>query len=106
MIGDDARHHGFADRHGADADAGIMSPFGYDLALATITVHGAARSQYRRGRLDHEPGDDRLPGGDAAQDPAGVVRQETRLAVVAHADFVGVLLAAERRDRETVADLD
>jgi hypothetical protein len=35
----------------------------------------------RRRRLDREADDDRLAGRDAAQDAAGVVRQEHRLAV-------------------------
>src|SRR6516165_9936426 len=30
VIGDHASHHGFADRHGADADARIVAASGYD----------------------------------------------------------------------------
>ena len=106
VIGDDARHHGLADRHGADADAGIVAALGGDLGLRPIAVDGAPGREDRRGRLDREAADDRLPGRNAAQDAARVVREEDRLAVVADAHFVGIVLAGERRRREPVADLD
>src|ERR1043166_6541981 len=106
MVGNDARHHGLADRHGADAEARIMPARGYDFALPAIAVDGAAGGQNRRGGLHDETRNDRLSGGNAAQDAAGVVGKEARPAVVPHADFVGVLLAAVCRDRKAVADLD
>jgi hypothetical protein len=50
-------------------------------------------------------GDDGLSGGDAAENAAGMVRQEDRLAVIAHAHLVGILLAGDFRGVEAVADL-
>ena len=52
--------------------------------LVTISVSSPvrgdrpARRQDRRGRLDREAHDDVLPGGDAAEDPARMVRREDR----------------------------
>ena len=106
MIGDHARHHRLADRHGADADAGIVAALGDDLGLVAVAVDGLARGQDRGGRLHGEARDDRLAGRDAAEDAAGMVRQEERLAVIAHAHLVGVLLAGDRGGRKAVADLD
>ena len=73
------------------------------LPFRSMVLRGA---EDRRGRLDREARDDRLAGGNAAEDAAGMVGEEPRLAVVAHAHLVGVLFAAERaRRREAVADL-
>src|SRR6267142_1708492 len=92
VIGEHARHHGLADRDRPDADAGVVAAPGCDFGFAAIAVEGTSRRQDRRGRLDGEPRHDRLAGGDAAQDAAGVVGEKTRLAVIAHAHLVGVLL--------------
>src|SRR4029453_4101826 len=50
--------------------------------------------------------DDRLARRDAAEDAAGVVRQELRAALLPHAHLVGVLFARERRRGKARADLD
>src|SRR3982074_1218295 len=42
VIGDDARHHGLADRHGANADAGVVAPLGGDLGLRPMAADGGA----------------------------------------------------------------
>ena len=34
LVRQDAGHHGLADRHGADADAGIVAALGDDLGVA------------------------------------------------------------------------
>src|SRR5208282_5146047 len=68
MIGDDACHHGFADRHGADADTRIVAPLSRYFGLAAVAVDGAPRRQDRRGRLDRETRDHRLAGRYAAED--------------------------------------
>src|SRR5262249_27445273 len=62
MIGNDTRHHSLADRHGANADAGIVPALGYDFALAPVAIDGAARRQDRRGGFHDEARDDRLAG--------------------------------------------
>ena len=41
MVGEHARHHSLADRHRADADAGVVAAFGDDLGLAPVAVDGA-----------------------------------------------------------------
>ena len=38
LIGQDNRHHRFAHRHGADADAGIMAAFGDDVGSSPLAV--------------------------------------------------------------------
>src|SRR6266404_5882337 len=43
MIGQHARHHGLADRHRADADAGVVAAFGHDVGVVAIAIHRAAR---------------------------------------------------------------
>ena len=42
MIGEHAGHHRLADRHGADADAGIVAAVGLDLDLVAVDIDGAA----------------------------------------------------------------
>src|SRR4051812_49300867 len=79
LVGEHDRHHGFAHRHGADADAGIMAALGDDLGFGAGFVDGAARSKNGRGRLDRKARHDRLAGRDAAQDAAGMVGEEYRL---------------------------
>src|SRR3977135_1778172 len=106
MIGDHARHHGLADRHRTNPDAGIMAALGADLGVSSVTIDGAAGGQDRRSRLDHKTAHDRLPGRNAAQDAARMVRQKGQSAVVAHAHFIGILFAAERRRGKARADLD
>ena len=87
-------------------DAGIVAALGADLGLGAVAIDGAARRQDRRGRLDRKTAHDRLAGRNAAQDAARMVRQKDRLAVVAHAHFIGILFAAERRRGKAGADLD
>ncbi len=76
-----------------------------------ISISLPLRSTVRRGvedrarRLHREAHDDVLAGRDAAEDAAGIVREERDLAV-AHAHLVGVLLAGERGRGEAGADLD
>src|SRR5215204_4561383 len=48
MIGQHAGHHGFADWHGADADAGIVAAFCHDVGVVAGPVDGLARRQDRR----------------------------------------------------------
>jgi len=83
-----------------------MPSLGADLGFGAVAIDGAPRRQDRRGRLDRETANDRLPGRDAAQNAARMVRKKHRLAVVAHANFVGILLAAERRRCKARPDLD
>src|SRR5258707_471849 len=42
MIRQHACHHGFADRHRADSDAGVVAAFGHDIGIGAVAVHGAA----------------------------------------------------------------
>ena len=107
-FGDGIGHHGFSKGHdtpsptwarwrrnwSARTQATIASPTGTARMptqgswrpLVTISVASLwrvdrrARRQDRGGRLDGEARDDRLPGRDAAEDAAGVVRQEHRRA--------------------------
>src|SRR5216684_2896911 len=54
VVGQDASHHGLADRHGADTDAGIVPAVGFDLDLVQIGVDRAHWFRDRAGRLDRE----------------------------------------------------
>src|SRR6266849_6000971 len=92
MIGEHAGHHGFADRHRADADAGVVAAFGGDVGVGALAIHGAARGQDRGCRLDRKARHHRLPGGDAAQNAAGLIGQEAD-ALIAHPHLVSVFLA-------------
>src|ERR1700722_3043123 len=106
MIRDHARHHGLADGHGADADAWIVAALGRDFGLVAVAVDGTARGENRGRRLDGKARHHRLAGGNTAQNAAGIVGQEDRLAVVAHSHFVAVFLAGQFGRAETGADLD
>src|SRR4051812_18979585 len=105
MIGQHACHHRLGHRRGAQADARVMPALGAQFDLAAELVDAAHRVEDRAGRLDRQPADDVLAGRDAAQDATGMVGEEHRLAAP-DAHLVGVLLAAHRRRRGTVADLD
>ncbi len=100
MVGEHAGDHRLADRHRADADAGVVAAVGRDFDLVAVDIDRAHRGQDRAGRLDRKPRDDVLPGRDAAEDAAGVVRQKDD-AAVGHAHLVGVLLAFAARRRRT-----
>ena len=76
MIGQHARHHGLADRHGADADAGIVAAFCHYFGISAAAIDGAARRQDRGGRLHRKARHHRLAGGDAAQNAAGMVGEK------------------------------
>src|SRR5262245_39259770 len=105
MVGDHAGHHGLPDRHRPDSDAWIVAAFGHDFSFAAVAIHRLARREDRRRRLHGKAHDDGLAGRDAAQHATGVVRQKARLAVVAHAHLVGVLLARERGRAKARTDL-
>jgi len=105
VVGEDAGHHRLADRHAADADAGVVTAVRLDLDFIALGIDRAHRLQDRTGRLDREAHDDVLPARDAAEDAAGIVRQEFDLAV-AHPHLVAILFAGERHRREAGADLD
>ena len=45
-------HHRFANGHGTDADAGIVTALGDDICLITIDVYGLTRRQDGTGRFD------------------------------------------------------
>src|SRR3954447_22893095 len=68
VVGEDAGDHRLADRHGADADAGVVATLGLDFRRLVRAGHRGARAEDRGGRLDREAADDRLTGGDAAED--------------------------------------
>src|SRR5229473_6584431 len=76
VVGQYARHHGFADRDSADADARVMPALGRDLGVVAGDVDGFARREDGRGRLDRKTRDDRLAGRDAAQNAARVIGEE------------------------------
>src|SRR5947209_8889208 len=57
MVGEDAGHHGFAHRDGADADAGVVPAMRLDLDLVQFRVDRAHRLEDRAGRLDRETDD-------------------------------------------------
>src|SRR6266566_3693329 len=95
MIGQHAGHHGLADRHRADADAGVVAALGRNVGVGALAVDRAARRQDRGGRFHREARHHRLAGGDAAQNAAGMVGQKPR-AVVAGPHLVGVLLRSDR----------
>src|SRR5690606_15215057 len=97
VIRDRAGDHGLADRHRSDADARSVPPLGAHVDVVAVQVDGAARRQDRRGRLDREQRHRRLSGRDAAEDAAGVIRQENRVAVIADPHLVGILYAGHAR---------
>src|ERR1043166_4131937 len=106
VICSDAGLHRLADGDRADPDAWVVAALGHHLGLVAIAVDGLARRQDRRGGLHGKAHHHRLAGRDAAEDAARIVGQEPRLAVVAHAHLVGIVLAAQRSSTKARADLD
>ncbi len=105
MIGEHTGDHCLADRHCANADTGIVTSLGQDLGLGTRAVDRTPRRQDRRRRFDGKARHDGLPGRDAAENAAGMIGHEHRT-VVAHADFIGVLLSGQLCGGHARADLD
>src|SRR5262249_1681682 len=106
VVSDRAGDHGFADRHGTDANAGVVPSLGAHLDIVAVGVYRAALGEDRGGGLDGETANDRIASGNAAENAAGVVRQEDRLTVITHAHLVGILLAGYFGGGEAIADLD
>ena len=88
--------HRFGDRCGANADAGVVSPVRVHDDRTPGLVDRTAVEANRRGRLHRQRDDDLLTGGYAAEDAAGVVRQESL-----RRHFVRMLAAPLRDARET-----
>ena len=93
MIGQDNRHHGLSHRHCADANARIVPPYRHNIRLMPLRIDGLARRQDGRCWFDGETRNDGLAGGNAAKDPARMIGQKDRPAVLADAHFVGIFLA-------------
>src|SRR4051794_31460415 len=72
MIRQHAGHHRFTDRDRANADARIVTPLGHDVGIGPVAIHGTARGEDRRRWFYRETRHHRLPGGDAAQNAAGM----------------------------------
>src|SRR5579872_3992406 len=95
VIGDHARHHGFADRDRANTDARIVSAGRDDLRVMPVAIDGAAGSEDGRRRLDGETRDNRLTGRNPAHHAAGMVGKKYWLAVISHAHFVAVFFTGK-----------
>ena len=77
MVGQDACQHRLAHRHRANPDTRVVPALGADLDLLARSVNRAAWGQDRTRRFHRESRHDRLAGGNAAQNAAGVVGLET-----------------------------
>ena len=73
MVRENAGHHGFADRYGANANTGVVAAFRDDRCVAAALVHRFARRQDGAGWFDGEADDDVLAGRYAAEDAASIV---------------------------------
>ena len=93
VVCEDERHHRFADRHCADADAGVVAAFGHDLGFVAFDIDRLARRENGRGGFHRETDDNRLAGRNPAKNSAGAIGEEVRLAIIAGAHLVGVLFA-------------
>lgn len=73
MVDQHQCEHRLGDRCRADTDAGVVAAFGGDIYRLTCLVDRVAREADAGGGFDGVVRDDVLPGGDAAEDTAGVV---------------------------------
>src|SRR5947208_1595461 len=73
LVREDQSHHCFDHRGSADADAGVVAPFGHDLGRLAVAGDRLHRCEDRTGRLESHADADRLPGGDPPGDPAGMI---------------------------------
>ena len=76
MVGQNAGHHGLADRHRTNPNARVVTTLRYNFGVVAMDVDGAARRQNRTGGFDRESSNNVLATGNTAQDAAGVIRQE------------------------------
>src|SRR5690606_31962079 len=95
------RDHGLADRHGADADAGVVAAGGDHFDRPAIGVDAVDRQAQAGSGLECDRAAQRLPGAYAAQNAAGVVGGKAL-----GRDRIAVCTAALRHRGESVADLD
>src|SRR5512140_3586673 len=100
-VGENEAGHRLGHRYHARAEARIVAAVDRELALLPGAIHRLLLERDRRGRLHRDPGHDRLPGRDAAQHAAGVVRREP-----ARGHPVVVLAPAQANGSEAVADLE
>src|SRR5271155_372779 len=105
MVGEHARHHGLADRHGPYPHTRVVPAMSRDLDLVPVDIDGAQRIEDRARRFDGEPGDNVLARRYSAENAAGIVRQENDPAVI-DPHLVGVVLSLERGRPKAAADLD
>ncbi len=62
VVGEDAGEHGFADGHGADADARVVAAFGGEVDFLAHFVNGADGGEDGAGGFDGEAGNNGLAG--------------------------------------------
>src|SRR4029077_12879569 len=67
VIGKHARDHGFANRHGANTDAGVVTALGDDVGIRSISIYGPPGRQDGGSGLNRKPTDNRLSRGNTAE---------------------------------------
>jgi hypothetical protein len=75
-VGKNNSRHGLSYRTDARTKAGVMPSLNLNGPFLTVDIDGSLRSGDGRGRFDGHAHDDRLAGGDTAQNPAGPVREK------------------------------
>ncbi len=100
VVDEDDGHQRFGDGRGADAHAGIVPSMRFHRGGRVVQVHGLPRQADARCGFDGDGGHHVLPGADAAEHAAGVVRGEAL-----RGEFVAMLRAFLRHAGKACADL-
>ena len=105
MIGQHQRHHRFADRYGADANAGVVPALGDDVHILAKAIHPKTRFKNGTGGLHREARHNRLAGADAAQNAAGVIGLESHQAALRHPHFIRIGRTGQASGGEAITNL-
>ena len=100
VVGQHAGDHRLADRHGADADAGVVAPLGPDVRASPVRVTLARGVRIEEVGLTAKRQTTGWPVEMPPRTPPAWFDRNGRRALVAGAHLVGVLLAAQRRGRK------
>ena len=106
MIRKHAGHHRFTNRHGTNADAGIVAALGQDFRVVAMHINGFLRLKNGAGRFDRKTHDDILSGRNAAEDASGMVGKKFGFALCTGAHLIGIVFTAQRCRREPIADFN
>src|SRR5690606_1325103 len=101
MIHQHQRHHGFRNRGCPHAHAGVVAAVGHDFHRIAVDIDALAGNANAGGRLQGNVTQDILTTGNATQNPASVIAEETT-----GSQLIPMLLATLGHALESGTDFD